>query len=81
VESIEEVDRIRAIATSEAETYGIKKVHPITKMHGSYQFYFIDGDDNWWEIECRLHGHTHEEILAMGDFKREPSEVAAGAGQ
>jgi catechol 2,3-dioxygenase-like lactoylglutathione lyase family enzyme len=81
VDTVEEVDRIRAIATSEADRYGIKKIHPITKMHGSYQFYFIDRDDNWWEIECRLHGHTHEQIMGMGDYKREGQALAPGEVQ
>ena len=76
--STEEVDRIREIAMSEKERYGIKKVNPITKMHGSYQFYFIDMDDNWWEIEYRLHGRSNEMVIEGGDFKRE--EATAGAG-
>lgn len=69
--STQEVDRIREIALADPEKYGIKKVNPITKMHGSYQFYFIDMDNNWWEIEYRLHGRTNEMVIASGDFTRE----------
>lgn len=70
VESKEEVDRVRAVALENGEEYGIIKVNPITKMHGSYQFYFIDLDNNWWEIEYRNPGLTHEAVLERGDFKR-----------
>lgn len=77
VDSIEEVDRIHQIAKAEGEKYGIKKVHPITRMHGSYQFYFFDFDNNWWEIECRLHDVTHEMLLAKGDFKKERAQESA----
>ena len=69
VDSIEEVDRIRAIALAESEKYGIYKVNPITKMHGSYQFYFIDMDNNWWEIEYRMHGRSNEMVFEAGDYK------------
>lgn len=81
VASTDEVDRIRAIALAEGEKYGIRKVNPITKMHGSYQFYFIDLDENWWEIEHRLHGRTMEMVFEDGDFKRvaKPSAQDAGA--
>lgn len=78
-ESIEEVDRIREIALSDPEKYGIKKVNPITKMHGSYQFYFIDMDDNWWEIEFRMHGRSNEMVLAGGDYNKE-AETAGAEG-
>lgn len=75
--SVEEVDRIRETALSDPERYGIKKVNPVTKMHGSYQFYFIDMDDNWWEIEFRLHGRNNEQVFEGGDFKREEAPAKA----
>ena len=71
VPSIEEVDRIRQIALEEGDKYGIIKVNPITKMHGTYQFYFIDLDNNWWEIEFRNPNLTHEGILEKGDFNKQ----------
>lgn len=75
--SVEEVDRVREIALANPEKYGIKKVNPITKLHGSYQFYFIDMDDNWWELEYRLHGRSNEEVFEAGDFKRDKAPAQA----
>jgi catechol 2,3-dioxygenase-like lactoylglutathione lyase family enzyme len=70
VESIEEVDRMRKIALDNGKEYGIKRTVPITKTHGSYQFYFSDMDDNWWEIEYRVHGRPNESFIEGGDFER-----------
>lgn len=77
VDSVEEVERIHDIATTEGSKYGVLKTHPITRMHGSYQFYFIDFDNNWWEIEYRIHGLTHEMLMAKGDFKKENVQETA----
>ena len=70
VESIEEVDRMRKVALDDGKKYGIKRVIPITKTHGSYQFFFSDMDDNWWEIEYRMHGRSNEMVIEGGDFER-----------
>ena len=70
VDSWEEVERIRAVALERQEEFGIKKVHPITKMHNSYQFYFSDVDENWWEVECRPEGRTMNSVFEEGDFRR-----------
>lgn len=77
--SPEEVDRLREAAVVNAEKYGIKKVNRVSRVHGSYQFYFIDLDDNWWEIEYRLHGRSNEQVFEGGDFKRK-SETADAEG-
>lgn len=69
VASREEVERIHAIAKAEAEAYGIKKVMAITNLHGSYGFYLIDRDDNWWEVEYR-NGMTNDGFLSGGDHDR-----------
>lgn len=62
-----EVDRIRQIALSRADEFGLKKIHPTSPMHGSYGFYMIDVDDNWWEIEFRR-GVTHDLMFSRGDW-------------
>lgn len=62
-----EVDRIRAEAIRQKEYFGLRKVMPITKIHTSYQFYFSDHDQNWWEIECREQGKTNEMVFEQGD--------------
>jgi catechol 2,3-dioxygenase-like lactoylglutathione lyase family enzyme len=50
VGSREEVDRIHALLTEKQEELGIRKIRPISSMHGDYSFYFSDLDGNWWEI-------------------------------
>jgi catechol 2,3-dioxygenase-like lactoylglutathione lyase family enzyme len=70
VASKEEVDRIREIALRQAEEFYLKKIFPTTPMHGSYGFYFIDGSDNWWEIEFR-NGVTNDMWFSKGDWNAE----------
>ncbi|WP_158085593.1 VOC family protein [Henriciella aquimarina] len=78
VDSAEEVDRIREIALSDGETYGLTQVNKISKMHNSYQFYFSDLDENWWEIEYRNNGITNEMVFENGDFKRKKKPAETG---
>ncbi len=74
VGSQEEVDRIREIAVRQAEDFYLKKIFPTTAMHGSYGFYFIDGSDNWWEVEFRK-GVTTELWFSKGDWNAEGREA------
>jgi predicted lactoylglutathione lyase len=67
VGSKEEVDRIHAEAKEAKDRFGLKKVMPITALHGAYGFYLADRDHNWWEVECRVHGMTNEMIFERGD--------------
>ncbi len=67
VASPQEVDRIHALAKAEIEQWWIKKVRPVTQLHGSHGFYLIDRDDNWWEIEYR-NGVTNDLLFSNGDF-------------
>ena len=46
----EEVDRCHGITLEQQERWGIKKITKPSDQHGNYAFYFLDGDDNWWEI-------------------------------
>jgi hypothetical protein len=35
--------------------------------HGSYAFYFVDGDSNWWEIEYRTPELVYTSLRQKGD--------------
>lgn len=50
VASREEVDKCHEILAVQRDRWGIKKVTGPTDQHGTYSFYFLDLDDNWWEI-------------------------------
>ena len=67
VHSPEEVDRIHAFAKAHMDAWWIRKVRPVTKLHGSHGFYLIDQDDNWWEVEYR-NGMTNDLFFSNGDF-------------
>lgn len=45
------IDRLHARAEELQETYGLKRIMPVTHQHGSYSFYLQDRDTNWWELE------------------------------
>ena len=45
-----EVDQAHAKVVEHAEKYGLKKITRPQTQHGTYSFYFWDGDDNAWEI-------------------------------
>jgi catechol 2,3-dioxygenase-like lactoylglutathione lyase family enzyme len=47
----ERVDALRQAAIDSSESFGIRKVMPATRQHGSYAFYFQDADTNCWELE------------------------------
>lgn len=66
VGSPEEVKRIHAEIKARSEELGFKRLFPITNMHGSYGFYAIDKDENWWEIEYR--DHSYESMIGNGDY-------------
>ncbi len=37
-------------ACAEKDAYGIRKITRPVDQHGTYSFYVIDADGNWWEI-------------------------------
>lgn len=65
VGSPEEVKRIYAELKARSDEFGLKRIFPITNMHGSYGFYLIDKDQNWWEVEYR--DHSYEAMIGNGD--------------
>ncbi len=46
----EEVDAAHEIAVAQKDNYGIRKITRPVDQHGTYSFYIIDFDGNWWEI-------------------------------
>ena len=50
VHSDEEVDECHRLVVRDAELWKLHKISKPAKQHGSYSFYFWDGDDNCWEI-------------------------------
>jgi catechol 2,3-dioxygenase-like lactoylglutathione lyase family enzyme len=50
VRSQEEVDEVHRIVCAQAEQWRLKKISKPHLQHGTYSFFFWDGDDNCWEI-------------------------------
>ena len=46
----EEVDAAYQTALGLQDQYGIKRLTVPVDQHGTYAFYIIDADENWWEI-------------------------------
>ncbi|WP_397602070.1 VOC family protein [Silvanigrella sp.] len=72
--SNKEVDQFRAQALSSKESYGLKRILPMHKMHGVYGFYFQDRDNNWWEIQHDP--HPVDQIFKNGDVNLAVKEVS-----
>ncbi len=47
--------------------FGLGRVQKPRFRHGSYAFYFVDGDSNWWEIEYRTPELLYTSLRAKGD--------------
>ena len=59
VETREEVDAAYQTIDAEKDKWAIKKVTKPIDQHGTYSFYFLDQDDNWWEILTNpQHGYS-----------------------
>jgi catechol 2,3-dioxygenase-like lactoylglutathione lyase family enzyme len=73
LESRADVDRAHALALEHKEKYGLQKVMKITDMHGTYGFYFLDRDGNWWEFQYAGEGQgagngRYDQHYAKGDL-------------
>jgi catechol 2,3-dioxygenase-like lactoylglutathione lyase family enzyme len=68
VATTQEVDRIHEEAKRLQARYELQRVRSITSIHGAYGFYFADRDMNWWEVECRIHGMSNDDVFRKGDF-------------
>ena len=71
VGSAAEVDRVHAAAKAQKEDLGIRKLFPVSNLHGAHSFYMADRDMNWWEIERRIDGLDNEAFFARGDIGEE----------
>ncbi len=52
----EEVDQAYEIVMRDKDKWGITKVTKPVDQHGTRSFYFLDLDNNWWEILCNPEG-------------------------
>ena len=52
----EVIEALRAKVVACAAEFGIAKVLPATRQHGSFSFYLQDGDTNCWELEIWENG-------------------------
>ena len=52
---------------AQQKEFGLGRVQKPRFRHGSYAFYFVDGDSNWWEIEYRTPELIYTAIRARGD--------------
>jgi catechol 2,3-dioxygenase-like lactoylglutathione lyase family enzyme len=50
VETRAEVDHCYKLVTENKDAWELKSVIAPRDAHGTYSFYFVDFDDNWWEI-------------------------------
>lgn len=50
VRTQEEVDAAHRTVCAQAETWKLKRITKPHLQHGTYSFFFWDGDDNCWEI-------------------------------
>jgi hypothetical protein len=66
VRTREEVDAAHVAALRLKDEYGIRAVHSITEQHGTYSFYLVDLDHNWWEIQA-VDNFRHDDLFNAGD--------------
>lgn len=66
VGSQEAVDRWHERAVRKQEQYGISKITTPKVLHGAYQFYLKDPDNNWWEIQHDRFASAHVRAAAGG---------------
>jgi catechol 2,3-dioxygenase-like lactoylglutathione lyase family enzyme len=63
----EDVDRAYATIVEQRETWGIGRVTKPVDQHGTYSFYFLDLDENWWEILTNPPGGYSWMFKGQGD--------------
>src|SRR6516165_5590434 len=66
VRTREEVDEAYRIVCAEAEQWHLKKISKSHLQHGTYSFFFWDGDDNCWEILTNPEG-GYSWLFEQGD--------------
>ena len=68
VRNQEAVDEAHRIVCAEAETWHLKKISKPHLQHGTYSFFFWDGDDNCWEILTNPEG-GYSWLFEQGDLE------------
>ncbi len=61
------VDEAYEKVSAAQKDFGLGRVQKPRFRHGSYAFYFVDGDSNWWEIEYRTHDLLYTTLRDKGD--------------
>lgn len=61
------VDEAFQKVSAQQKEFGLGRVQKPRFRHGSYAFYFSDGDSNWWEVEYRTPDIVYEALRAKGD--------------
>ncbi|MGE3645996.1 MAG: VOC family protein [Beijerinckiaceae bacterium] len=75
--SREEVDTAYETAKGLQEKYGIKKLSAPVDQHGTYAFYIVDADDNWWEVLTNPPG-GYSYVFDMEEDSRAWKETGGG---
>jgi len=68
VRTREEVDEAYRTVCAEAEQWKLKKISKPHLQHGTYSFFFWDGDDNCWEILTNPQG-GYSWLFEQGDLE------------
>jgi len=65
-ETREEVDAAHETVLAQQDNYGVRKVTRPVAQHGTYAFFLIDADGNWWEFLTNPEG-GYSYVFELGD--------------
>jgi len=65
-ETREEVDAAHETVLAQQDKYGVRKVTRPVAQHGTYAFFLIDADGNWWEFLTNPEG-GYSYVFELGD--------------
>jgi catechol 2,3-dioxygenase-like lactoylglutathione lyase family enzyme len=61
------VDAAYEKVNAQQKEFGLGRVQKPRFRHGSYAFYFVDADSNWWEVEYRTPEIVYTALRQKGD--------------
>ena len=61
------VDAAYEKVNAQQKEFGLGRVQKPRFRHGSYAFYFVDADSNWWEVEYRTPELVYTSLRQKGD--------------
>jgi catechol 2,3-dioxygenase-like lactoylglutathione lyase family enzyme len=61
------VDEAYEKVNAQQKEFGLGRVQKPRFRHGSYAFYFVDADSNWWEVEYRTPELVYTALRQKGD--------------